>query len=284
MKLITLSFLIILLITACTTHYSESDKLVLETLKSNNQNVFGEGQVYLEELKEMAEDPSTSESYFKKANELFAKAKTINSICLPINSKIESLKSDKINYIHLSLLKELNLFKVNLISELHKNNRNIADDKLDIDRIDTCLNFPKYASLIENHTKKEKLFILLALQNKVLTARSIALFIISMKIGCGADWDFTNIEPFITGPNVAMAGDKIQLKIAVAAYDRFKKPNIKLFTKGKVEKIVDGFAYVNYDIPNCKSLLLSGEILIQRNNGTLFPRNWKHELKVISKN
>jgi hypothetical protein len=284
MKLTSFSFFILFLITACTPQYSESDKLVLETLKRNNDNMFGQGQEYFEILKEMAEDPSTSESYFKKTNELFAKAKTINSICLPINSKIELLKSDNINYIPLSLLKELNVFKANLISELHKNNRNIADDQLDIDRIDTCLNFQKQASLIENHTKKEKLFILLALQNKVLTARSIALFIIRMRIGCVGNWSFTDVAPFVIGPNVALSGDKIQLKIAVAAYDRFKKPNIKLFTKGKVEKIVDGFAYVNYDIPNCKSLQLAGEIVLRRKNGTPFVRNWKHEVKVISKN
>ena len=98
MKLITLSFLIILLITACTTQYSESDKLVLETLKSNNQNVFGEGQVYLEELEEMADDKSATESLLKKVNELFDQAKKIDTICLTINSNIEKLKSDKINY------------------------------------------------------------------------------------------------------------------------------------------------------------------------------------------
>lgn len=232
----------------------------------------------------MADDKSATESLLKKVNELFDQAKKIDTICLTINSNIENLKSDKINYIPLSLSKELKLFKSKLISELYENNPSIADEKSEIDRIENILNFQKQASIIENHTKKEKLFVLLSLQNKVLQSRSIAIYLIRTRIGCGADWGFTNIEPFITGPNVAMAGDKIQLKIAVAAYDRFKKPNIKLFTKGKVEKIVDGFAYVNYDIPNCKSLQLAGEIVLRRKNGTPSVRNWKHEVKVISKN
>lgn len=134
--------------------------------------------------------------------------------------------------------------------------------------------------LTEKDSWVDAMGVLLAVENSILEARSLAFYLMSGRGGCGGSSIFTKILPLVNGPNAAVAGDTVQLEIIMAAYDEYKTPVITV-SEGRVEKIKEGKGYISVVVPNSKELEVKGTISILNKSGVPRTNEWSHKIKVI---
>lgn len=132
----------------------------------------------------------------------------------------------------------------------------------------------------EKESWLDELAVLISIESDILRARALAFTTIRYRISdCG--YNFTNILPVVYGPNAAHAGDTLELKVLMTAFNKNQNPKIDLLKMGKVTKVEDGIAYLQIVVPQSKHVEVKGRITILNKSGIPKTLPWEHEIEVI---
>lgn len=135
----------------------------------------------------------------------------------------------------------------------------------------------------EKESWMDDMSVLLALENDIQLARSMAFNVILNRITSCASYDFTRILPSVYGPNAAIEGDTITLQIFMAAVNANKMPIVQQLKGGTLEKTKNGIAYVKVIVPSKKQTEINGTITIINKSGIPKTLAWNHQLKILKK-
>ena len=134
----------------------------------------------------------------------------------------------------------------------------------------------------EKDSWTDVLSVLLSIENDILTVRAMAFHQIQYRMGCGADFNFSHILPIIHGPNAAGAGDTVQLKVFMGAYNAAQNPAFELSGGAKLEKIEAGIGYITVVIPKSEKSVINGKISVRNKSGVVKTMAWEHTIRAIS--
>lgn len=135
----------------------------------------------------------------------------------------------------------------------------------------------------EKESWMDDMSVLLALEDDIQLARSLAFNVMRSKFGGGANFHATQIFPNIYGPNAAMEGDTLTLQIYVAAVNANQMPIVQQLKGGTLEKTKNGIAYVKVIVPSKKQTEINGTITIINKSGIPKTLKWNHQLKILKK-
>lgn len=135
----------------------------------------------------------------------------------------------------------------------------------------------------EKESWMDDMTVLLALENDIQLARSLAFNVILNRITNCASYDFTQILPSVYGPNAAIEGDTITLQIFMAAMSENKMPIVNKLKGGILAKTEKGVAFVKVIVPSKKETEIKGMITILNKSGIPLTREWNHPLRILKK-
>lgn len=125
--------------------------------------------------------------------------------------------------------------------------------------------------------------VLLSIENTLLTVRALAFDLLRSRGGGCGEFGFTQILPIVYGPNAAIAGDTVQLKIMMAAYNEYANPSFEIYGGGKLVKVEKGIGYFNVVVPKAREIGLRGNITLTNKSGVPRTQEWSHKIKVLSR-
>lgn len=134
----------------------------------------------------------------------------------------------------------------------------------------------------EKDTWIDDLSILLSVESDLLKVRSMAFDVIRSRIGCGGNYNFSHILPVVYGPNAAISGDTVELKILMAAYNAYQTPTFEIFGGGKLEKVEKGIGYVKVVLPKSKEIEIKGNITVKNKSGIPKTQMWNHKIVILT--
>ena len=120
---------------------------------------------------------------------------------------------------------------------------------------------------------------LTSMQAEILSARATALAHIKSKISTG-DFSFNSIEGLATGPAFAIAGEDIELKVMMAAFDSDNQPVI---TGGGPVTVANGQGTIKMKASGGGEMKISGTVAIKKKSGTMAMKPWTHTVKIVEK-
>lgn len=135
--------------------------------------------------------------------------------------------------------------------------------------------------LNEKESWIDDLGVLLSIERDIMMVRSFALDQIGSRIGCRGNYNFSHILPIVEGPNAAVAGDTVELKILMAFFNAYQNPTFEIFGGGKLEKIEKGIGYFKVVIPKSKEIEFKGNITLKNKSGIPHSEIWKHKIKIL---
>ncbi len=118
-----------------------------------------------------------------------------------------------------------------------------------------------------------------SLQNEVLTARADAIAHIRSRIG-GSDYAFNKIMPLAYGPDLVNAGDAVELKVLMAAYDSYTNPTVSSQV-GQVSSINNGIGNISLKAGNPGEMLVKGTIAVKTKRGEMKELPWEKSIRVM---
>jgi hypothetical protein len=130
----------------------------------------------------------------------------------------------------------------------------------------------------------DDLSILLSIESDILKVRAMAFDQMRSRIGCGGNYNFSHILPIVYGPNAAIAGDTVELKILMAAYNAYQTPTFEIFGGGKLEKVEKGIGYVKVVLPKSKEIEIKGNITVKNKSGIPKTQMWNHKIVILPEN
>lgn len=136
----------------------------------------------------------------------------------------------------------------------------------------------------EKNSWIDDLGILLSIESDILKVRSFAFDQIRSRIGCGGNYNFSHILPIVYGPDAAVAGDTIELKILMAAYNAYQTPTFEIFGGGTLEKVEKGIGYVKVVLPKSKEIEIKGNITVKNKSGVPKTEMWNHKIVILTEN
>ncbi len=125
--------------------------------------------------------------------------------------------------------------------------------------------------------------VLLSIENTLLTVRALAFDLLRSRGGGCGEFGFTQILPIVYGPNAAIAGDTVQLKIMMAAYNEYANTSFEIYGGGKLVKVEKGIGYFNVVVPKAQEIGLRGNITLTNKSGVPRTQEWSHKIKVLQR-
>jgi len=119
-----------------------------------------------------------------------------------------------------------------------------------------------------------------SLQNDILAARAKAVNLLKSKVTTG-EYSFNKIQELVSGPGVATAGEDIELKVTMAAYDSDNNPVV---TGPGTITVVDGIGTVKTTAANNGEMNLSGTVKIFNKAGVPKERPWTWKVQIVQPN
>jgi gliding motility-associated protein GldM len=119
-----------------------------------------------------------------------------------------------------------------------------------------------------------------ALQNEILAARATAVTHIKGRVSTG-EYSFNKVVPLAYGPPIANAGDEIEVKVMMAAFDSDNNPEVKL-TEGAGEiNVENGVGVVKVKVPSGSDYTLKGTVAIKKKSGDIKKETWEVPIKIM---
>jgi len=119
-----------------------------------------------------------------------------------------------------------------------------------------------------------------SLQNDILAARAKAVNLLKSKITTG-EYSFNKIQELVSGPGVATAGEDIELKITMAAYDSDNNPTV---TGPGTVVVENGIGTLKTRAANNGEMNLSGTVTIFNKAGVPKERPWSWKVQIVQPN
>ena len=117
-----------------------------------------------------------------------------------------------------------------------------------------------------------------SLQNEILVARVKAINLLKSKVTTG-QYSFNKIQELVSGPGVASAGENIELKVTMAAYDSDNNPTVT--GPGSIS-VANGIGTITLKAPQGGEMNLSGTVSIKDKSGVAgTPKPWTWKVKVV---
>jgi gliding motility-associated protein GldM len=114
------------------------------------------------------------------------------------------------------------------------------------------------------------------MQQEILSARAMALSHLKSKVSTG-EYSFNKILPLAYGPEIATAGDDIELRVMMAAFDSDNQPEVT----GPGQIKVDGGQGIIKLKAGATDMTLSGTVSIKNKSGVKKTEKWTHEVKIM---
>lgn len=123
---------------------------------------------------------------------------------------------------------------------------------------------------------------LTALQNDVLSARSVAFGNWASKLGSD-EYGFDSIIPLIYGQAIANTGDSVYLTAMMAAFNSGEEPKLSLTQQGSysISYPGNGLARLGFKVGSGSELNLDGELSIRNKSGVVKSMPWNYNLKIM---
>ena len=119
-----------------------------------------------------------------------------------------------------------------------------------------------------------------SLENDILAARVKAVNLLKSKVTTG-EYSFNKIQELVSGPGVATAGEPIELKVTMAAYDSDNNPVVT----GPGSIVVEnGIGTVKTNAANNGEMNLSGTVTIFNKAGVPKQRPWSWKVQIVQPN
>lgn len=119
-----------------------------------------------------------------------------------------------------------------------------------------------------------------ALQKEILTARADAVSTIQSRVG-GGEYSFNKIMALAYGPEIANAGEEVEVQVLMAAFDSDKQP---IVTNGgsnvAKENIKDGKAFIKTR-GSGSEIRMNGTITIMNKSGIPKTLPWEKNIKIM---
>ncbi|HLP55621.1 MAG TPA: GldM family protein [Fluviicola sp.] len=117
-----------------------------------------------------------------------------------------------------------------------------------------------------------------SMQKEILTARADAVSLIRQRVG-GGEYSFNKIIPLAYGPEIANAGEEVEVQVLMAAYDSDRKPTITV-NGGTLRETKEGKGYITAR-GSGNEMNLSGTIMITNKSGIPKTLNWQKKIKIM---
>lgn len=118
-----------------------------------------------------------------------------------------------------------------------------------------------------------------SLQKEILTARADAVSLLSSRVGTG-EFAFNKIMPLAYGPEVANQNEEVEVQVLMAAFNSDRKPQVTVFSGGKLDRISDGKGYVKTK-GSSGEVKLTGEITILNKSGVPKTMPWEKTIQIM---
>lgn len=118
-----------------------------------------------------------------------------------------------------------------------------------------------------------------SLQQDVLSARAAALQHLKLKVTTG-EYSFNKVVSLAMGPAFANAGEDIEVKVMMAAYDSDNQPTVTA-TNGTVQTAKDGQAIVKAKVSGGGEMIMSGTVSIKKKSGEIKEEPWSYAVKIM---
>ena len=120
---------------------------------------------------------------------------------------------------------------------------------------------------------------LTSLQQDILSARSAALQHLKSKVTTG-EFSFNKVVSLATGPAIANAGEEIEIKVMMAAFDSDNQP-IVTTDNGEIVRVKDGQAIIKAKVSGSGEMVLSGNVAIKKKSGDMKQEPWSFPVKIM---
>jgi gliding motility-associated protein GldM len=119
-----------------------------------------------------------------------------------------------------------------------------------------------------------------ALQNEILAARATAVTHIKGRVSTG-EYSFNKVVPLAYGPPIANAGDEIEIKVMMAAFDSDNNPTVKLKEGAGEVSVENGVGTVKVKVPSGSDYNLKGTVTIKKKSGEDKTEDWEVPIKIM---
>ena len=116
-----------------------------------------------------------------------------------------------------------------------------------------------------------------SLQNEILVARVKAINLLKSKVTTG-QYSFNKIQELVSGPGVASAGETIELKVTMAAYDSDNNPEVT--GPGSIS-VANGIGTITLKAPQGGEMNLSGTVTIKDKSQVPTTKPWSWKVKIV---
>jgi len=191
---------------------------------------------------------------------------------------------------------KINTFKdfTDIKKQLTTSLKNVSsDDKEALIKIYSSLSKQEFADMNEGEIKHvhwigrtfdhspsvAALASLSSLQKEILTARADAVSLLSSRVGTG-EFAFNEIMPLAYGPEVANQNEEVEVQVLMAAFNSDRKPQVTVFSGGKLDRISDGKGYVK-TTGSSGEVKLTGEITILNKSGIPKTMPWEKTIQIM---
>lgn len=119
-----------------------------------------------------------------------------------------------------------------------------------------------------------------AMQKEILTARADAVALIRQRVG-GGEFAFNKVMALAYGPEVANAGEEVEVQVLMAAFDSDRQPKV-VFNGSELskDKIHDGKGHITTR-GSGSEMNLSGTITILNKSGIPRTLSWEKKIKIM---
>lgn len=117
-----------------------------------------------------------------------------------------------------------------------------------------------------------------SMQQDVLSARSLALAHLKSKVAVG-EYSFNSIVGLVYGPEIANAGDEVELNVMMAAFDSDNQPTVTY--NGNTFRGTEGKGLIKTKAGSGTEMTLNGTVSIKNKSGQTKTENWSHTIKIM---
>jgi gliding motility-associated protein GldM len=118
-----------------------------------------------------------------------------------------------------------------------------------------------------------------AMQKEVLTARADAVALIRSRVG-GGEYSFNKIMALAYGPEVANAGDELNVEVLMAAFDSDKQPEVT-YNGSVVKDVADGKGIIKTKASSGSEMIMKGTITIKNKSGIGKTLPWEKKITIM---
>jgi hypothetical protein len=117
------------------------------------------------------------------------------------------------------------------------------------------------------------------MQKEVLTARADAVALIRSRVG-GGEYSFNKIMALAYGPEVANAGDELNVEVLMAAFDSDKQPEVT-YNGSVVKEVADGKGIIKTKASSGSEMVMKGTITIKNKSGIGKTLPWEKKITIM---